>query len=86
MDYLTPDFLNGLGTVGLCVLILASLIMGKGLALQREVKNRDQTIVWQRSTILELSEQIKELIIGTGVAAGALDKVANAAVEAGHQE
>jgi cell division protein FtsL len=83
MDWVTPDFLNGLGTVGLCVLLVASLITGKGLATQRELKMRDATIEWQRQTIEEQNQQIRDLIMGTSVAAVALEKVATAAETVG---
>jgi hypothetical protein len=53
LSWLTLDFLNGLGVVGICVLVLLLIIFGKGLALMREVKARDETIVWQRDTIDE---------------------------------
>jgi cell division protein FtsL len=79
VEWLSADFLNGVGTVGLCVLIVFSLIFGKGLALQRELKHRDATIDWQRLTIEEQADQIRDLIRGTSVAAGALEKVSQAA-------
>lgn len=83
MEFLNPAFLDGLGTVGTWTLVGVALITGKGIALTREVKNRDLTIAWQRETILELSGTIKDLTAGNAVAARALDKVANAAMEAG---
>lgn len=85
MEYLTPAFLDGLGTVGTWTLVGIALITGKGIALTREVKHRDQTIEWQRLTILELSGTIKDLTTGNAVAARALDKVAQAAVETGSE-
>lgn len=80
-NWLTSDFLNGLGTVGIAVLVMLLLIFGKGLALMREVKDRDKTIEWQRLTIDELNAQNRELLTGNYVAANALDKVSNAAVQ-----
>lgn len=78
-NWITADFLNGIGVVGLCVLILLLLVFGKGLALSREVKNRDETIIWQRETIAEKDIQITALIGGTTVSATALQKVSQAA-------
>lgn len=83
MEWLTVEFLNGLGTVGLSVLVAFSLIFGKGLATQRELRERDKTIEWQRLTIEEKDDQIRELIGGTRVAATALDKVSDAAMSVG---
>lgn len=80
MDWITIDFLNGLGTVGTWTFIGTCLIFGKGLALQREVKQRDETIVWQRHTIEEKDAQIHDLIMGTRVATDAFKKVGEAAV------
>lgn len=82
MDFpfpLSTDFLNGLGVVGISVLILMLLIFGKGLALSREVKQRDETIAWQRGTIDEQARQITALSGGAAVSATALHKVSEAA-------
>lgn len=80
MDFITLEFLNGLGTVGTWTLIGTCLIFGKGLALMREVKQRDETILWQRQTIEEQNTQIRDLITGTKVATDAFEKVSQAAV------
>lgn len=80
MDFITLDFLNGLGTVGTWTFIGSCLIFGKGLALQREVKQRDETILWQRNTIEEKDAQIRDLIIGTRITSEAFHKVGEAAV------
>lgn len=83
---LSAEFLNGLGVVGISVFVLLLVIFGKGLALQREVKDRDariakqdETIAWQRATIGEKDRQISELIGGTRISATALQKVSQAA-------
>lgn len=76
---LSTEFLNGLGVVGISVLIVMLLIFGKGLALMREVKQRDETIAWQRMTIETKDEQISNLIGGTQISATALQKVSQAA-------
>lgn len=77
-DILTLNFLNGLGTVGTWAFIGTCLIFGKGLALQREVTQRDQTIEWQRVTIEEKDAQIRDLIMGTRVSVDAFKKVGEA--------
>lgn len=79
MEFLTPAFLDGLGTVGLSVLIVGSLVTGKGLATQRELRQRDETIAWLRQTNAELMTQNADLLMGTKVATDALDKVTRAA-------
>lgn len=80
MDWVTLDFLNGLGTVGTWTFIGSCLIFGKGLALQREVKQRDETILWQRNTIEEKDAQIRDFLIATRVSSEAFHKVGEAAV------
>lgn len=80
MEWLTVEFLNGLGVVGTWTLIGAALITGKGLALTREIRERDKTIEWQRLTIEEKDSQLRELILGNRVAAQALHKVSEAAL------
>lgn len=85
-NLLTLGFLNGLGTVGTWTLLGILLITDKGLALKREVTQRDSTIQWQRQTIEELNSQKMELILGTRVSAIALDKVAEAAVTVGGED
>lgn len=80
MDWITLDFLNGLGTVGTWTFIGSCLIFGKGLALQREVKQRDETILWQRNAIEEKDAQIRDFLIATRVASEAFNKVGEAAV------
>lgn len=86
MEWLTADFLNGLGVVGVCVLVFLLIIFGKGLALQREVKDRDitiarqnDTIEWQRQSMDAKDEQISDLINGTRVTTESLRKVSQAA-------
>lgn len=54
---LSPDLLNGIGTVGVVVAVGFMLITGKGLATQRELKFRDETIQYQRARIEELITQ-----------------------------
>lgn len=81
MDFITAELLNSLGTVGICVAIMISLVMGKGLATQRELRQRDETIKWLRETNAELMAQNRELVIGTRVATDAFEKVSQAAVE-----
>lgn len=78
-SWLNTDFLNGLGVVGICVLVLLLLIFGKGLALTREVKDRDKTIAWQRLSMDEKDKQIALLLGGTQVSVEALHKVSTAA-------
>lgn len=90
-DWMTPSFFDGLGTVGTWTLVIVSVITGRGgLALLREVKDRDktieaqnQTIEWQRKTIEEKDDRIKDLTWAARISAGALDKVTDAAVAAG---
>lgn len=81
MDFLTAELLDNLGTVGLCAAVMVSLIMGKGLATQRELRQRDETIAWLRETNAELMAQNKDLVLGTKVATDAFEKVSRAAVE-----
>lgn len=81
MDFLTAELLNNLGTVGLCVAIVLSLVTGKGLATQRELRQRDETIRWLRETNAELMQQNRDLVVGTKVATDAFEKVSRAAVE-----
>lgn len=81
MDFVTAELLNNLGTVGLCLLIVGSLVTGRGLATQRELRQRDETIVWLRQTNAELMAQNHDLVIGTKVATDAFEKVSRAAVE-----
>lgn len=86
MDFLTAEFLNNLGTVGVCITVAVALVMGKGLATQRELRQRDETIAWLRETNSELMAQNKELVIGTKVATDAFEKVSRAAVEGSNPE
>lgn len=86
MEWITHDFLNGLGVVGLSVLVMLMVTFGKGLALQREVRDRDQTIVQKNQTIewLQQSNDAKDRIIadlanGTRVTTESLRKVSVAA-------
>lgn len=79
MEYLTPAFLDGLGTVGVSVLVVVSLVTGKGLATQRELRQRDETIAWLRQTNTELMTQNADLLMGTKVATDAFAKVSRAA-------
>lgn len=87
MDFpLSTEFLNGVGVVGVCVLILLLLIFGKGLTLNSRVTDRDQiiekqdlTIEWQRQTIEAKDAMIADLIGGTQISATALQKVSQAA-------
>lgn len=83
---LSTEFLNGLGVVGISVLVMLLVVFGKGLALQREVKDRDATILkqdstieWQRLSMDEKDRQIADLIGGTRVTTQSLQKVSQAA-------
>lgn len=79
-ELLTFQFLDGLGTVGTWTVVGACLIFGKGLATQRELRQRDETIAWLRETNAELMIQNRDLVIGTKVATDAFDKVSQAAI------
>lgn len=87
MDFpLSTEFLNGLGVVGVCVLILLLVIFGKGLTLNSRVTDRDEiianqneTIDWQRKTIEAKDQMILDLIGGARISATALQKVGQAA-------
>ena len=87
MDFpLSTEFLNGLGVVGISVLILLLVIFGKGLTLNSRVKDRDKiiekqdaTIEWQRLTIERLTEQVAGGTRAAEVSASALQKVGQAA-------
>lgn len=81
MDWITRDFLDGLGVVGICVLVMLMLAFGKGLALQREVKDRDKTIEYQRLTIDNLTASVAALTGAAQVSARSLQKVSQAAEE-----
>lgn len=83
MDWVTLGFLDGLGTVGTWALLGLALIFDKGLALKREVTQRDKTIAFLQESNKEKDATILELTIGTRVAAKALDKVSEAAVSGG---
>lgn len=83
MDWVTLGFLDGLGTVGTWGLLGLALIFDKGLALKREVTQRDKTIDFLQQSNKEKDATILELTIGTRVAAKALDKVSEAAVSGG---
>lgn len=81
MDILTAQLLDNLGTIGLGLAVVVSLITGKGLATQRELRQRDETIRWLRETNSELMAQNKDLLLGTRVATDAFEKVSRAAVQ-----
>lgn len=83
MDWLTLSFLDGLGTVGTWGLLGLCLILDKGLALKREVTQRDKTIAFLQQSNMEKDATIFELTVSSKVAATALDKVTDAAVSAG---
>lgn len=83
MEWLTVEFLNGLGTVGIATGVAVCLIFGKGLATQRELRQRDETIAWLRETNAELMVQNRDLVIGAKVATDAFDKISNAAAVGG---
>lgn len=91
---ITPAALSDIGVVGLVVLIFLMIVFGKGLALMREVKerdntinilrtveipNRDETIEWQRKALDEKDRHIADLIGGTRVSTESLRKVSQAA-------
>lgn len=85
-SWLTKDFLNGLGTVGISVLVLLLVVFGKGLDLSRVVKDKDkiiakqdETIEWQRQSMDEKDATIAELLGGARVTAQSLAKVSKAA-------
>lgn len=84
MEWLTVEFLNGLGTVGMATGVALCLVFGKGLATQRELRQRDETIAWLRETNAELMQQNRDLVIGTKVATDAFDKISSAAVGGDH--
>lgn len=83
MEWLTVEFLNGLGTVGIATGVAIALVFGKGLATQRELRQRDETIAWLRETNAELMAQNRDLVLGTRVATDAFEKIGSAAVEGG---
>lgn len=83
MEWLTVEFLNGLGTVGIATGVAVCLIFGKGLATQRELRQRDETIAWLRETNSELMQQNRDLVMGTKVATDAFEKISTAAVGEG---
>lgn len=51
------DTIQGLSGGAVAILVLYAVVMGKGLALMREVKTRDETIAYQRERITELVSQ-----------------------------
>lgn len=87
MDFpLSTEFLNGLGVVGLCILVLLLVIFEKGLTLQSRVKDRDliiarqdSTIEWQRVSLEKKDTQIDDLTEAVKVAATGFQKVGRAA-------
>lgn len=90
---LSTEFLNGLGVVGISVLVMLLVVFGKGLALQREVKDRDATIEkqdatieWQRASMDEKDSQIADLIGGTRITTQSLAKVSRAAEQIANGE
>lgn len=80
MDWITLGFLDGLGTVGTWGLLGLALIFDKGLALKREVTQRDKTIEFLQQSNKEKDATILELTTTGRVAVKAFDKVAEAAV------
>lgn len=83
MEWVTFNFLDGLGTVGTWALLGLSLIFDKGLALKREVTQRDKTIDFLQQSNKEKDATIFELTVSSKVAAGALEKVSDHAVAVG---
>lgn len=83
LDWVTLGFLDGLGTVGTWGLLGLCLVFDKGLALKREVTQRDKTIDFLQQSNREKDAQIFELTASTRVTATALEKVTDAAVSAG---
>lgn len=78
---LSTEFLNGLGVVGICVLVLLLVIFGKGLTLNSRVKDRDEiiakqdvTIEWLQKSSEAKDQMIADLIGGARVSATALQK------------
>lgn len=83
---LSTEFLNGLGVVGLSVLVLLLVIFGKGLTLQSRVKDRDdiiarqdETIEWLRQANSNKDAQIFDLTQAVQVSAMGFQKVGIAA-------
>lgn len=87
MDFpVTVEFLDGLGVVSLCVLVLLAVIYNKGLTLNSRVKDRDEiiakqdiTIEWQRQSLDNKDEQIADLTRAVQMAGMGFQKVGQAA-------
>lgn len=90
---LTTQFLNGVGVVGETILILLLIVFDKGITLKSRVTDRDkiierqdvvivrqdETIDWQRDSMIEKDRQIADLTRAAQMSAAGFQKVGVAA-------
>lgn len=83
---ITVEFLDGLGVVSLCLIILMAVIYNKGLTLNSRVTDRDkiivkleETIEWQRQSMDTKDQTIADLTRAVQMAGMGFQKVGQAA-------
>lgn len=83
---ITVEFLDGLGIVSVCVLVLLAVIYNKGLTLNSRVTDRDhiiakqdETIEWQRQSMDAKDQTIADLTRAVHMAGMGFQKVGQAA-------